>query len=575
MSVLFCDLVGFTASAHATDPEDVSRSLRAYHAQVRSEIQRYGGAVEKFIGDAIVGVWGAPVAREDDAERAVRSALSIVEAAEADVRVAVNTGEALVRLAPSADQGVGVIGDVVNTASRLQAVAPVGGVVVGEGTVRRTTKSIAYEELEPATLKGKPELVSVWRAVAARFPLGEPASVPQGPFVGRSRELRLVLDVFARTIEEPGLQLVSIVGEPGVGKSRLVSEVDQQLAARGSVTRLSGRCLAYGSTPGYGPFADIVMGYLGLTPASSAAEATGRLETALAGMPEAAWLRARLGPLIGLGGVGADREEAFSAWVSFLEELASRTPLVLIVEDLHWSDTAMLRFLRHLAEWSTGVPLLLICTARPEFLDLHPNWAGGLTNATTLALRPLSAADTRRLVHGLLPSVHRSELLLTTLSDRSGGNPLYAEEYARLVGQGSLQRLNENDVPDSLQAVIAARIDALAPDRKQLIHDAAVVGKVFWVNALGAVGGHDLDQVREGLHELARKDLVRRHRTSTLPDEEEYSFWHDLVQQVCYQQIPDQTVLTSTNVRQNGPKDLRRVASATRPRHSPTTTARR
>src|SRR4249919_1301671 len=406
VSVLFCDVVGFTASAASADPEDVSRQLGEYHAIVRGEIERFGGTVEKFIGDAAVGVWGAPVAHEDDAERAVRAAFSMIEGVGVGVRVAVNTGEVLVRLDPRLDSGVGVVGDVVNTASRLQAIAPVGGVVVGEGTVRATGGTIEYEELEPATLKGKPEPVAVWQAVAARTGSGERRETSATPFVGRRAELEFLQRVYERALAEPGLQLITIVGEPGVGKSRLVAELEGWLAVHpASPVVRRGRCLAYGDGIGFWPLAEIIKTQLGIAESDTEDEARTKLQRGVEGMMDAPWLRARLAPLVGLPGEAGERQEVFTAWQRFLDEIADRAPLVLVVEDIHWADPAMLAFLRHLVEWSSGVPMLLACTTRPELLEAHAGWGGDLVNATTLAVRPLNDDDTATLAHALLARI--------------------------------------------------------------------------------------------------------------------------------------------------------------------------
>jgi class 3 adenylate cyclase len=539
VSVLFCDLVGYTAAAQAADPEDVSRILGAYHAAVRTEIERFGGVVEKFIGDAAVGVWGAPVAHEDDAERAVRAAFGILGAVDADVRVAVNTGEVLVRLDPRLDSGVGVVGDVVNTASRLQAFAPVGGVVVGEGTVRATGGTIEYENLEPAMLKGKPEPVAVWQAVAARTGSGERRETSATPFVGRQTELELLRRVYERTLAEPGLQLITIVGEPGVGKSRLVAELERWLAVhQASPVVRRGRCLAYGDGIGFWPLAEIIKAQLGIGEADTEDEARTKLQLGVEGMMDAPWLRARLAPLVGLPGDAGERQEVFTAWQRFLDETAERAALVLVVEDIHWADPAMLAFLRHLAEWSSGVPMLLACTTRPELLEAHAGWGGDLVNATTVAVRPLNHDDTATLAHALLVRIRHERDTTATLVNRCGGNPLYAEEYARLLTDRAVSASADMAMPDTVQALIAARIDTLPAERKALLHEAAVIGKVFWAGALAAIGDRDPADVRAHLHELARKELVRRVRISTVPGEEEYGFWHDLVHDVAYAQIP-------------------------------------
>ena len=539
VSVLFCDLVGFTATTQAADPEDVSRMLEAYHVAVRGEIERFGGVVEKFIGDAAVGVWGAPAAHEDDAERAVRAALAILEAVDVAVRVAVNTGEALVKLDDRLDLGARIVGDVVNTASRLQAVAPVGGILAGEGTVRATGNAITYAQLEPVALKGKPEPVPAWRVTAARS--RETGTVPErsAPFLGRDRELRLLQDVWERVVAESALQLVTITGEPGIGKSRLVAEFERWLADQpNQVTCRRGRCLAYGDGIGFWPLSEIVKQQLGLSETATEDEARTRLDAAVEGMTDAPWLRARLAPLVGLPGEGGEREEVFTAWQRFLDEIAARTPLVLIFEDMHWADPALLAFIQRLAEWSTGVPTLALCTSRPELHEAHPGWANGIANAVRLSLGQLDQAATASLAQALLGTALAAGGAALELVQRSGGNPLYAEEYARLLAEHTTTRLADATIPDTVHALIAARIDTLPLGQKELLQDASVIGKVFWAGAVATVGEHDLVQVRADLHELARRQHLRRVRVSTLPGDEEYTFWHDLVHEVAYSHIP-------------------------------------
>ena len=540
VSVLFVDLVGFTAQSEAADPEDVDALLRGYHRDVRREIERFGGTVEKFIGDAVVAVFGAPVTHEDDAERAVRAALRIVEATDLDVRLAVNTGEVLVNLERDPAQGEGMVaGDVVNTTSRLQNAAPVRGILVGEATHRATERTIDYEELPAVELKGKSEPVPVWRALQARSRFGVDAEAPAAaPFVGRQREFELLERLFERSVDETGVQLVTVAGEPGAGKTRLVSELRRWVDDRPElVTWRQGRCLPYGDGIAYWALGEVVKAQAGILESDAPDQAAARLDGMLAEMPEAAWLRARLAPLVGLGtrGEGGDRDESFAAWRSFLEELAVRTPLVLVFEDLHWADGSMLEFIDHLAEWSSGVPIFCVCTTRPELFEKHPEWGGGKRNATTVSLSPLSDVDTARLIAELL---ERSVLPAPTqvmLLERAGGNPLFAEEFVRMLRDRGVE---DADVPGSVQALIAARLDTLDPERKRLIQDASVIGKVFWAGAVAQLGALDVDGVRSALHELTRKELVKPARLSSVGGEQEYVFWHALVRDVAYGQIP-------------------------------------
>jgi class 3 adenylate cyclase/tetratricopeptide (TPR) repeat protein len=551
VTVLFCDLVGFTAGSDAADPEDVWARIRPYHARLRPEIERYGGTVEKFVGDAVMAVFGAPVAHEDDAERAVRAGLRILEAiAELNeqepgrslqVRVGIATGEAVVALGARPEQGEGIVtGDVVNTASRLQGVAPVDGIAVSEQTYRATERIFDFEELARVEVKGKAEPLAIWRPLAARARFGsEVTRTHTTPLVGRELEMQLLIGRFERSAQQRSCQLVTVVGEPGVGKSRLCAELFHYIDERPElVTWRQGRCPPYGEGIAFWALGEIVKAECGILESDSPQEAQAKLERALpADDPDRPWLRARLEPLVGAGGEPASHEESFTAWRRFLESLAAQGPAVLVVEDLHWADEALFSFLEHLADWSEGVSLLLLCIARPELSERRPGWAAGLRNASTITLAPLTEWETARLIAALVEWAVLPPETQRALLERAGGNPLYAEEFVRLLAdRGELPESEE--VPDSLQALIAARLDTLSPERKSLLQDAAVIGKVFWVGALAEMGGRDPRDVEQALHELARKELVRPARTSSMAGEAEYGFWHLLIRDVCYAQIP-------------------------------------
>jgi predicted ATPase/class 3 adenylate cyclase len=553
VSVLFCDLVEFTAASEAADPEDVRARLRPYHARLRSDIEAYGGTVEKFVGDAVMAVFGAPVAHEDDAERAVRAALTILDAIaelnEADpvlalqVRIGINTGEAVVALGAKPEEGEGLVtGDVVNTASRLQGVAPVNGIACSEQTYRSTERAFDYEELEPVTVKGKSEALALFRPLRPRARLGSDLTRTYStPLVGRELEKPLLLGTYERAAKQRSCQLVTIVGEPGVGKSRLCAELFQHIEQSPDVIWRQGRCLPYGEGIAFWALGEVVKAECGILESDSPTEAAAKLDRALpADDPDRAWLKARLAPLVGAPAEPASQEESYTAWRRFLESLAERGPTVLCFEDLHWADAAFLSFLEHLADWAESVPLLLLCTARPELHEQRPSWAAGLRNATTINLAPLSEDDTARLLSLLLEQAVLPVEAQRALLDRTGGNPLYAEEYVRLLADRDVLagKLEDVPFPDSVQALIAARLDTLSPERKSLLQDAAVIGKVFWAGALGEVGAREAREVEQDLHELARKELVRPARTSSMEGEQEYGFWHALVRDVCYAQIP-------------------------------------
>ncbi|HEY3069550.1 MAG TPA: adenylate/guanylate cyclase domain-containing protein [Gaiellaceae bacterium] len=551
VSVLFCDLVGFTAASERQDPEDVRARIRPYHARLRQEIERYGGTVEKFVGDAVMAAFGAPVAHEDDAERAVRAALSILEAIielnEADpeldlrVRVGVNTGEAVVAIGAQPERGEGLVtGDVVNTAARIQSAAPVNGVAVAEQTYRTTSHIFEYEPLEPVSVKGKAEPLALWRADAVRIRFGTDFHEHATPLVGRELEKTLLIGIFERALQQRSVQLVTIVGEPGVGKTRLVAELFAYMDAKPKIIRWrQGRCLPYGEGITFWALGEIVKREAAILESDSAEIAAAKLDAALSpDEPERQWLLQRLAPLVGVEAASpAERQESFTAWRRYLESLAAARETVLVFEDLHWADEALLGFIEHLAEWSVGVPLLVVCAARPELYERRPGWGAGQRSAHTINLSPLSDPETAELVSNLLSTVVLTPVLVQGILEQAGGNPLYAEEFVRFLADRGLAA-DEIELPDTVHALIAARLDTLSPERKSLLQDAAVIGKVFWAGAIAEMGGRTLDDVELALHELARKELVRPGRTSSMEGESEYSFWHLLVRDVAYAQIP-------------------------------------
>ena len=551
VSVLFCDLVGFTAASEQADPEDVRARIRPYHARLREEIERYGGTVEKFIGDAVMAVFGAPTTYEDDAERAVRAGLRIIEAMaelnDADpslslqVRVGINTGEAVVALQARPEQGEGfVTGDVVNTASRIQGAASVNGIAVSEQTYNATERVFDYEPLEAVQVKGKSEPLALWQPLQARARLGaDVIRTHTTPLVGRELEKSMLIGTYDRCAQQRACQMVTIVGEPGVGKSRLSAELLQHIDDGNELVRWrQGRCLPYGEGIAFWALGEIVKAECGVLESDSPVEAEAKLDRALPeDDPDRAWLKARLAPLLGVSAEPASQEESFTAWRRFLESLAAERPTVLVFEDLHWADDAMLSFLEHLADWSQGVPLFLLSTTRPELYEQHPTFGANARNAQRINLGPLTEDETSQLIGSLLERSVLSPETRQALLERSGGNPLYAEEFVRLLADR--EHVTEMiHVPDSVQALIAARLDTLPAERKSLLQDAAVVGKLFWAGAVAAMGERERRDVELALHELSRKELVRPSRESSMESEQEYGFWHLLVRDVAYAQIP-------------------------------------
>ncbi|MFY9588587.1 MAG: AAA family ATPase [Actinomycetota bacterium] len=381
VTVLFADLAGFTSLAEEMDPEDVAALLDPYHARLKAEIERFGGTVEKFIGDAVMAIFGAPAGHEDDPERAVRAALRIRDWAADDqieLRVGINTGEALVTLDANPTEGETMAaGDVVNTAARLQSSAPIGGILVGEQTYRSTSKAIDYIEAEPVVAKGKAQPVAAWQAVSARA-RATVEHVQGASLVGRQRELDLLTGSLDRARQERSSQLVTLIGVPGIGKSRLVLELYGRIETETDITSWRhGRCLPYGDGVTFWALAEMVKAQAGILEDDDEAETARKLHAAV----DDPWIESHLRTLVGLPG-GAEgggdrRDEAFTAWRRFLEGLAEERPLVLVFEDLHWADDDLLDFIDHLVDWATGVPLLVVCSARPELLARRPGWGGG------------------------------------------------------------------------------------------------------------------------------------------------------------------------------------------------------
>jgi class 3 adenylate cyclase/tetratricopeptide (TPR) repeat protein len=535
VTVLFADLVGFTARAESLDPEDVEAILRPYHARLRDELEQRGGTVEKFVGDAVMAVFGAPSAHEDDPERAVRAALAIrdgiVDDGTLEVRIGVNTGEALVNVDARPEAGEGMVaGDVVNTAARLQSAAPTNGILVGEVTQRATAAAIVYREHDAVDAKGKAEPVPVWEAVEARAHVGVELPAPTTPLFGRERERELLIGTFERVRGESSTQLVTVVGVPGIGKSRLVAELYGELYREAELTYWrQGRSLSYGEGVAFWAFAEMVKAQAGILDTDDAEAAAQKLhEAAEVAGDDAAWVEARLRPLVGLDAEPSARDESFAGWRRFVEALADRRPTVLVFEDLHWADDDLLDFVDELVEWLDDVPLLVVGTARPELFDRRPDWGGGKRNAVTISLAPLGDDDTARLLASLLArSVLPAEQQQALLA-RAGGNPLYAEQFARMLDE----RGEVSELPETVQGIVAARLDSLPPGEKALLLDAAVLGKTFWVSALGG------DDLEPQLRALQRKEFVRRERRSAVGSETEYVFTHMLVRDVAYGQIP-------------------------------------
>jgi class 3 adenylate cyclase/tetratricopeptide (TPR) repeat protein len=539
LTVLFADLVGFTGRAERLDPEDVQAVLAPYHERLRYELERWGGTVEKFIGDAVMALFGAPVTREDDPERAVRAALAIrdwiAEEGKLQVRIAVNTGEALVNLAARPEAGEGMAaGDVVNTAARLQSAAPVNGIIVGETTYRATAETIDYGEFPAVEAKGKEAPIPVWEVVQARARFGvDLTPEARTPLVGREGEVEQLVGALERIRRQRSTELVTVAGVPGIGKSRMVGELFQSIERGGELTYWrQGRSLPYGQGMSYWALAEMVKAQAAILETDSDDEVEAKLTRTVEQLidDDTEWVLSHLRPLVGQAsdGASASQEEAFTAWRRFFEALAEQRPLVLVFEDIQWADDGLLDFIEHLVDWARDVPMLIVCTARLELLERRPACGGGKLNAAIIALAPLSNEETAKLIATLSERALLAAETQSVLLDRAGGNPLYAEQFVRMLAErGSAEELA---LPETVQGIIAARLDSLAPDEKALVQDAAVIGKVFWLGALEAT--------EQQLQPLRQKEFVQRARRSSVEGETEFAFKHALVRDVAYGQIP-------------------------------------
>jgi class 3 adenylate cyclase len=551
ITVLFADLAGFTPRAERLDPEDVRAILTLYYGRLRTEIQAFGGTVEKFIGDAVMAVFGAPIAHGDDPERAVRAALAvrdaIAEMNDADpeldlqVRTAVNTGEALVALDASVGEGEGMVaGDVVNTAARLQTAAPVNGVLVGEETYRCTKSIIAYQDVDSVRAKGKQAPVPAWLALAAPAAPGERA-LGRVRMLGRHHELRILAGVWNQVVEQRRPHLVTVFGPPGIGKTRLATEFADVVVANGGRT-IRGRSLPYGESAAYGAFAHLVKGICGIFDSDTARVACEKLERTVATLIEsddAGEVASHIAMLIGLGTEGGvdDRDTLFSSARRLVEALARRQPTVLLFEDIHWADESLLDLLELLAASARDVPLLLLTLARPDLHASRPSWGDSLPAYTALPLEALTEAGAQELAARLLHE--RSEDLddgdeAAQLAETAGGNPLFIEELAASLSEGATA---VGEVPTNIRGILLARLDALPHGQRALLLDASVVGKIFWQGALARLGCEP-DALATLLNSLEERDLIRREATSSIEGDQQFAFKHMLIHDVAYATLP-------------------------------------
>ena len=552
VSVLFADLVGFTTLAEGRDAEDTRDLLSRYFDLAGDVIARYGGTVEKFIGDAVMAVWGAPVAREDDAERAVRAALELVNVVrglgpEVTARAGVLTGEAAVTVGAT-NQGM-VAGDLVNTASRLQSVAQPGAVLVGEATQRAASAAIVFEPAGERLLKGKSAPVAAWRAVRVVAERGgrNRSETLEAPFVGRDEQLRLLKDLFHATTREQRARLVSVVGPAGIGKSRLAWEFLKYVDGLSDLVWWhDGRSPAYGDGISFWALGEMIRARCGLLETDDERTTRTKLATTLAehvpDEDERSWIESALLTLLGIGS-GAATEQLFAAWRTFFERLAEKAPVVLVFEDFHYADAGLLDFVDHLLEWSKNIPLYVLTLSRPQLLERRPDWGAGKRNFVSLYLEPLPEAAMRELLAGLVPGL--PPRATTAIVTRADGIPLYAVETVRmLVADGRLVLedgayrpsgdLSTLAVPESLTALIASRLDALDPGDRALVSDAAVLGQTFTITGLAAISSIPESELEPRLRLLVKRELLVVDVDPRSPERGQYGFVQALIREVAY-----------------------------------------
>jgi class 3 adenylate cyclase/tetratricopeptide (TPR) repeat protein len=551
VSVLFADLVGFTSLAEHRDPEEVRELLSRYFDRCRSLIERHGGTVEKFIGDAIMAVWGTPVAREDDVERAVRAALAVTSAVallgeeagmqKLQVRAGVLTGNAAVELGANGE-GM-VLGDTVNTASRLQSIAAPGTVLVDDVTRRASEASIAYEDAGEHQVKGREQPVHAWTALRVVAGAGgRRRSVGlEAPFVGREHELAYVIESFEDSASQRRARLVTVTGDAGFGKSRLLWEFFKYTDGVKKLIRWhQGRCLAYGEGVAYWALAEMVRSRAGIVeeeePATARDKLRGAVEEYVPDERERRLVEPRLAHLLGLEQrTATDRADLFSGWRLFFERIATEEPVAMVFEDLQWADSGLLDFIDYLLEWSAEHPIFILALGRPELLAARPEWTA------TVALEPLGRGSMMSLLEGLVPGL--PETLAQQILDRAEGVPLYAVETVRmLLDRGLLSQdgtryvltgeVADLEVPETLQALVAARLDNLDPSERALLQDAAVIGQSFTPAALIAVSGHTDVEVKQILDGLVAKQLLAYTDDVRSAELGQYSFLQGLLRTV-------------------------------------------
>jgi class 3 adenylate cyclase/tetratricopeptide (TPR) repeat protein len=524
-TVLFVDLVGSTALVTGTDPEVARRRVQQYFDKVSHCVMTHGGLVEKFAGDAVMAAFGIPQAHEDDAERAVRAALGILDSVRElglDVRIGIESGEVVV---DDASESTFATGEAVNIAARLQQAAPVNSIMIGPGAHRLTLGRFEVEDEGPVEIRGRAEPVWAWRVICVAGGRFRPG-VRQAPLVGREAELELLENTYNRAVRDRRAHLFTIYADPGVGKSRLANEFVGSLEG---ATVLFGRALPYGEGVTYSALSDMVKTAAGIADDDPLDDALEKLRDCCPDEAVADLLALASGVLEAVKGERNQQEIAWAA-SEWAEKLAEPQPLVLVFEDIHWAEDALLELIEHMSTWVKNVPILLLCLARPELLDLRPGWSGGRVRATAIELEPLGRTDSEAMIEALLDGELGSGARQALL-DKTEGNPLFVEETVRMLSEANGAGIER--IPDTLQALIAARIDHLPPGGKELLQGAAVMGRIFWKGALGdlVLEGTDIDPLLEDLH---LREFVLPEARSTISGEDAFKFKHVLIREVAY-----------------------------------------
>ncbi len=562
VSVLFIDVVSFTQFVERSDPEQVRLMQISFFDTVRRVISRYGGLVEKYIGDAVMALFGAPVTTETEVLGCVSAALELQrmlrrqesgEELPFGFRIGVATGEALVNTTAARDGGQAIAaGDVINTASRLQSAAPTGGVLVDGPTHAATSDYFRYERRDPVTLRGHTVPTELWVPVTPVRRRIADRDLDETPLVNRVHELSLLTGALDRMVSERSPQLLTLFGRAGIGKSRLVLELFRYASGRSEVDIRwrTGHCPPFGENVTYAAFADIVKAEAGVLDSDDTTTAQRRLHATVSRLVppgEADRLANALGPLIGLPGQQLLAEDTESAWRRFVMALAADRPTVLVVEDLHWADQAMVSFVERLGSVVRDIPLLVVCTSRPELLDHEPTWAAAIPGSQTISLSSMNDKHIADVYTSLFGQATFPTDILDRLIELAGGNPLYAHEYFRmLLEQGTLRTAPADSpsgtaahpIPDNVHAVIANRLDLLDPDDRAVLQSASVLGVVFWPDAVASTLQLPIGVVERALRRMEQRDLVREQAETTRAEQTEYRFSHVLVRDVCYQRLP-------------------------------------